>query len=395
MESPNQKQKRLAIITTHPIQYNAPLFKLLTEKNQISIKVFYTWGEDSIKQKFDPGFQRNIEWDIPLLEGYDYAMVENIAKNPGSHHYKGIINPTLNKEIEEWGADAILIYGWNFNSHLKCLQFFKGKIPIYFRGDSTMLSSGRNILKRFLRKYFLKWIYNKIDYAFYVGQANKKYFLEYGIKNESLFFAPHAIDNQRFASSGNNLIRKKLSISDSAVIYLFAGKLESIKNIELLINSFVISNSNNSYLLIVGNGKLEVSLKNQSKLLKTEIKNRIIFLDFVNQYEMPLLYNASDVFILPSLSETWGLSVNEAMAAGKAVIVSDKCGCYFDLVNEGINGYVFRSNNLDSLVSAMNKFTSREISNKMGLQSNEIISDWSFEKVTEEMHKAFIKTKLI
>jgi glycosyltransferase involved in cell wall biosynthesis len=395
LESPNQKQKRLAIITTHPIQYNAPLFKLLTEKNQISIKVFYTWGEDSIKQKFDPGFQRNIEWDIPLLEGYDYAMVENIAKNPGSHHYKGIINPTLNKEIEEWGADAILIYGWNFNSHLKCLQFFKGKIPIYFRGDSTMLSSGRNILKRFLRKYFLKWIYNKIDYAFYVGQANKKYFLEYGIKNESLFFAPHAIDNQRFASSGNNLIRKKLSISDSAVIYLFAGKLESIKNIELLINSFVISNSNNSYLLIVGNGKLEVSLKNQSKLLKTEIKNRIIFLDFVNQYEMPLLYNASDVFILPSLSETWGLSVNEAMAAGKAVIVSDKCGCYFDLVNEGINGYVFRSNNLDSLVSAMNKFTSREISNKMGLQSNEIISDWSFEKVTEEMHKAFIKTKLI
>ena len=124
MESSKQKQKKLAIITTHPIQYNAPLFKLLTEKNQISIKVFYTWGEDSIKQKFDPGFQRNIEWDIPLLEGYDYAMVENVSKNPGSHHYKGIINPTLNKEIEEWGADAILIYGWNFNSHLKCLQFF-------------------------------------------------------------------------------------------------------------------------------------------------------------------------------------------------------------------------------------------------------------------------------
>ncbi len=397
MESSKQKLRKLAIITTHPIQYNAPLFKLLTEKNQISIKVFYTWGEDSIKQKFDPGFQRNIEWDIPLLEGYDYAMVENVSKNPGSHHYKGIINPTLNKEIEEWGADAILIYGWNFNSHLKCLQFFKGKIPIYFRGDSNLVSSGKKFIKDILRKVFLKWIYKKIDFAFYVGQANKKYFLEYGIKNESLFFAPHAIDNNRFTIASDTNYRNQFKIANDSVLFLYAGKFEDKKNPFLLMDAFCSFNNIKSHLLLVGNGYLEKNIKLKVELLPNEMKNRIHFLDFQNQSLMPDIYKCCDVFILPSKgpSETWGLSVNEAMAAGKAVIVSDKCGCYYDLVKEGINGYVFKSNELDSLVSAMNKFKNREIAFKMGLQSKEIISDWSFEKVADEMHKAFIKTNLI
>lgn len=64
--------KRLAIITTHPIQYNAPLFKLLTQRNNITIKVFYTWGKSVLENKYDPGFKKNIEWDIPLLDGYGF-----------------------------------------------------------------------------------------------------------------------------------------------------------------------------------------------------------------------------------------------------------------------------------------------------------------------------------
>ena len=395
MEYTNQKQKKLAIITTHPIQYNAPLFKLLTDKNLFSIKVFYTWGEDSIKQKFDPGFQREIEWDIPLLEGYDYTMVKNVSKDPGSHNFKGIINPTLNQEIETWGADAILVYGWNFKSHLKSIRFFKDKIPVYFRGDSTTLSSGKNFLRDVARKLFLKWVYKKINFAFYVGQANKKYFLEYGMKNESLFFVPHAIDNNRFSSVSSNSIRTKLSIPENSVLFIFVGKFDCIKNVSLLIEAFSQLKNTDSFLLLVGNGPIEKNLKTQASLLDSKTNEKIFFHDFVNQNEIPMFYDSCDVFVLPSISETWGLSVNEAMAAGKAVIVSDTCGCYFDLVKEGINGYVFRSNNLDSLVAAMNKFTNREIANKMGMQSKEMIFDWSFEKVAEEMHNAFIKSKLI
>jgi len=388
LESANQKQKKLAIITTHPIQYNAPLFKLLTDKNQILIKVFYTWGEDSIKQKFDPGFQRNIDWDIPLLEGYDYTMVKNISNDPGSHHFKGIVNPTLNHEIESWGADAVLIFGWNFNSHLKCIRYFKGKIPVYFRGDSTTLSKGQNLIKDFFRKLILRWVYKKIDFAFYVGQANKKYFIEFGMKEQSLFFAPHAIDNNRFRLVSSNTIRKKLSIPEESVLFLYAGKFEKIKNISLLIEAFSQLKHQSTYLLLVGNGPLEENLKRQTNLLDSKIKEKIFFLDFVNQVDMPMIYQASDVFVLPSFSETWGLSVNEAMNSGKAVIVSDTCGCCADLIVEGKNGYSFINNNVKSLSEQLEKMTVKSKTREMGDFSSHHISSWSFENIVISIENA-------
>src|SRR3954454_1006990 len=101
---------RLAIITTHPIQYYAPVFKMLAQQTNLLVKVFYTWGKDSIS-KFDPDFGKQIEWDIPLLAGYDYQFLENTATDPGTHHFRGIINPTANERIKKFNPDGLLIYG--------------------------------------------------------------------------------------------------------------------------------------------------------------------------------------------------------------------------------------------------------------------------------------------
>ncbi|MGB3547223.1 MAG: hypothetical protein WBA17_09630, partial [Saprospiraceae bacterium] len=91
--------KKLAIVTTHPIQYNAPLFKLLASRKKLSLRVFYTWSQaaDTVK---DRTFDRDIKWDIPLLEGYDYEFVQNISKKPGSHHFFGIDCPALNTRLK-------------------------------------------------------------------------------------------------------------------------------------------------------------------------------------------------------------------------------------------------------------------------------------------------------
>ena len=107
-------------------------------------------------------------------------------------------------------------------------------------------------------------------------------------------------------------------------------------------DSFVQSKNNSAYLLLAGAGKLAMDLKRNVANYPVHFQNRIKFCGFVNQKEMPSLYASCDVFVLPSISETWGLSVNEAMASGKAVIVSDRCGCATDLVDHGINGYIFR-----------------------------------------------------
>src|SRR5690606_24455591 len=188
--------KKLAIIITHPIQYYAPVFKLLAA--QCHVKVFYTWGEKAIKPKHDPGFGKAIAWDIPLLGGYEYEFLENTAANPGSHHRKGIINPHIIKRIVAFEPQALLVYGYAYDSHFRAMRYFKGKIPVWFRGDSTLLDHA-DALKSLVKSIYLKWVYQYIDKAFYVGSNNKAYFKKYGLKEEQLVFAPHAIDNLRFA----------------------------------------------------------------------------------------------------------------------------------------------------------------------------------------------------
>ncbi len=340
-------------------------------------------------EKFDPGFNKNIAWDIPLLDGYHYTFIKNISKNPGSHHYAGINNPTLINEVAQWNPDTVLVFGWNFKSHLKLMKHFKGKKKILFRGDSNLLDDEKkNFIKKFLRRILLKKIYAYVDQALYVGVANKKYFLANGLKENQLVFAPHAIDNNRFIQKSNYNLRKQLNISESAFVFLFAGKFEQKKNVTFLFDSFVLANITNAHLILTGNGMLENVLKEKYKNVSDEMQQRIHFIDFQNQSAMPTVYASCDVFVLSSQSETWGMAVNEAMAAGKAILVSNKCGCAEDLIKEGINGYVFESNNEEDLIKKMKQLSNnKERLQAMGFASLNIIQNWSLEKICDAVEQ--------
>jgi glycosyltransferase involved in cell wall biosynthesis len=336
--------KRIAILSSHPIQYNAPLFALLAKEPEIELMVFFTWGEQSMGAKFDPDFGKTIEWDIPLLEGYAYTFIQNTSKDPGSHHFKGIINPTLNQEIERWGADIVWVWGWAFDSHLKAMRFFKGKIPVWFRGDSTLLDEPKGFsIKKLARRLFLKWVYRHVDKAFYVGTHNRAYYRKHGLKELQLVYAPHAIDNERFSdpteekSSMAAQWRLQLGCKESDTVLLFAGKMEQKKNPNFLIELSKKIVQKNIKFLMVGNGLLENKLKEQS-----ENDPRFVFLDFQNQSQMPILYRLANFFILPSIGpgETWGLGINEALASGTPVIASEMCGGCIDLIHEN-NGMIF------------------------------------------------------
>ena len=392
--------KKLAIISTHPIQYNAPLFKLLSEREHVAIKVFYTWGESASGKKFDPGFNRQVEWDIPLLEGYDYTFVKNVSFSSGSHHYKGIQNPSLINEIQQWDADAVLVFGWNFKSHLAVIRFFKKKIPVFFRGDSTLLDEKKGF-EQFIRKLILRYVYSHIDIAFYAGVANKAYFMAMGVKEKQLVFMPHAIDNSRFAANEVNVaagkkLRAVLNIPSDAIVFLFAGKLEEKKQPHYLIEKFVSLGIKNAFLIIAGSGALEKSLTDTYSA-----HSSIKFIVFQNQQQMPAVYNSCDVFVLPSKgpNETWGLALNEAMAAGKAIVGSDKCGGSYDLILGNKNGFMISSSDDSSLTTVLTFFTeNKSAAVKMGSSSLEIITSYSFlegsnaiEKTLHLMEKKNIK----
>lgn len=368
--------KKLAIITTHPIQYYAPVFQLLAKK--MNIKVFYTGGNSAL-EKYDIGFKQKIVWDIDLLSGYEYEFLENTAKDKGSHHFNGIVNPNAIEKVQDFQPDAILVYGWAYRSHLKIIRHFKNKVPIYFRGDSTILNQ-KSSFKNILKSIFLTWLYQHVDIAFYVGIANKAYFKKYGLKEDQLVFAPHAIDNKRFAESRDKealKIRANFSIKDEDILILFAGKLEDVKNPLLLLSAYKNLGKDGVHLAFVGNGILEENLKTTVK--QSEIKN-VHFMDFQNQTQMPAIYQASDLFCLPSKSETWGLAINEAMACGKAILASDKVGCAEDLVDFQ-NGAIFQSGNLADLTQKLIALTNDQSTlKKMGENSLELIQNWSFEQ---------------
>ncbi|MBU2652035.1 MAG: glycosyltransferase family 4 protein [Bacteroidetes bacterium] len=382
---------KLAIISTHPIQYNAPLFKLLSGSDLILPRVFYTWSQ-SMEKVEDKDFGKTIQWDIPLLDGYEYEFVENISNRPGTGHFSGMVNPGLIAAIRDWGAQALLVYGWNFKSHLKAMRYFKGRIPVFFRGDSTLLDETGGY-KQKLRRIFLKWVYRHTDYAFYVGTNNKRYFEKHGIPPARLFFAPHSIDNNRFYDHNGDyrekakVMRKEAGIPEDAILVAFTGKFQPKKDPLLLINAALHPDCRHLHFLFVGNGILE----EQMRAASTGAGN-IHFMGFRNQSEMPAVYYMADVICLPSRGpgETWGLVINEAMSCERAVVASSKTGCAIDLIENGKNGYIFEAGNAEELTAKLSGLRTHEITANMGAESRRIISSWSYEKTMEGFEKGIL-----
>lgn len=333
---------RLAAISTHPIQYHSPVFSELASRPDIELRVYYGW--EGTANSIDHGFGKKVAWDIPLLTGYTWEMVPNVAHDPGAHHFAGIDLPDLNTRILRWGADAVLVYGWSYKAHLAAMKFFKGKIPVVFRGDSTRLDDSPGI-RKLVRRLYLRHIYKNIDIALAVGTNNRRYYESLGLRPEQIVFAPHAVDNRRFEESSIEKSeaarrwRHQLGIEDQHIAVMFVGKLEHKKSPALLLEAFKRLNAEGLHLIFVGSGELESTLQLNASC------NRVHFLGFQNQTAMEVVYRLADVVALPSRGpgETWGLALNEAMACGCALIASDKVGSAVDLIDEGVNGWIFPS----------------------------------------------------
>ena len=390
------------------------------------VKVFYTWGQAQGKV-IDKDFGIEREWDIDLISGYDHVFVKNTSTAPGSHHYKGIMNPSLISEVASYHPDKIIVYGWKFKSHLQLMHHFKGKIPLYFRGDSTLLDEPAGFsLKKALRKLLLQWVYRHVDFALSPGTASDAYFLNAGLSANQIIRAPHAVDNARFSGaetpdmhssydeSAQNW-RKELSISEDTKVFLFAGKFEPKKDPILLVKAFVRLHQQypNTHLIMVGNGILEKQLKTittppqpsagrlnlsqppQPSAGKFNSSNpqpsagkftSLTFLPFQNQSIMPLVYRLGDVFVLPSKGpgETWGLAINEAMACGRPVIVSDKCGAAADMIKDNENGFVFKAGDENDLYNCMEKMILADTSS-MGARALETVQRFSYASFTSAL----------
>src|SRR5215470_3025975 len=193
--------KKVAIISSHPIQYNAPWFRFLAKEADLDIKVFYLW-DFGVASRMDAGFRQTIQWDVPLLSGYEYEFVPNKSSEPGTHHFWGLNNPSLFSRVRSYDPDVVLMFGYNYAAFYQfLLRWDSRRAPILFRGDSHRLAA-RVAAKELIRRKVISLIFQRFSGFLYVGKANYEYFRYHQVPAEKLFFAPHAVDNARFSEAG-------------------------------------------------------------------------------------------------------------------------------------------------------------------------------------------------
>lgn len=343
---------KVLIFATHPIQYQVPIYQLLSKK--VDLKVIYLLKQTK-KGQADSGFGVEFEWDIPLLEGYNYEYLTNLSPNPTSSKMDGIVldKKEIDALFKKENADAAIIHGW-FPKGLKQIisYCYKHKIKTICRGDSTLLMTA-NPLKKILKEVYIRNIIKKIDSFLYVGEENKKYYRHYGIKPKNLFPGLHCVNTDFFKNGYSNIIKK--NVLKNEITIGFSGKFIEKKQPLLLLKAINNSEYKNSIkAFFIGDGPLKKIMEDFTH--KNEIN--IEFTGFLNQTEIiEKGYSKIDTLVLPSkYNETWGLVVNEVMTGGIPCIVSDKVGCHSDLIDEGKTGFTFKTGNVKDLTKKLDQF---------------------------------------
>jgi glycosyltransferase involved in cell wall biosynthesis len=382
--------KRLAIVTTHPIQYYAPWFRFLAGKSAFDLRVFYLW-DFGVQAQTDEGFGHAIRWDLPLLEGYELEFVSNRSRQPGTHHFRGIDNPELSQRLRSFAPDAVLCIGFNFLSFVRLLLTWdRRRAPLLLRGDSHRLVPRRSLKAR-LKRRLLSLAFRRYTAFLYVGQANREYYRLHGVPEHKLFFCPHAVDNDRFqqnptrARADAQAWKRELGIPEGSRVVLFVGKFENKKRPLDLIAAFGRARLPQAALLLVGAGSLEEQMRQQAHDLQ-----QVYFAPFQNQTWMPRTYAVGDLIVLPSDEyETWGLCINEAMCLGKPAIVSDQVGCGPDLIVPGQTGLIFPMGDVDALTDRLRQALSDpERLHQWGQASIQRVRDYSYARAADGLEAA-------
>jgi glycosyltransferase involved in cell wall biosynthesis len=343
---------RLGIVVTHPIQYQVPLFRHLAAGSAVDPLVFFL-SEHGIAESFDADFGRPVKYDVPLLEGYNYIIVNNRSPRPNVSSTLGVFNPGLPALIRRSRLDVLLVHGYNNVTHW--LSYASAKafgIPYLLRGDSRPDRNDGHRMKMAAKRALIRSLVRNAGGCLAIGQENRKFYRSYGARSDRIFFAPYSVDNERFSTAGTvgRAMRRKMlgsiGLEAEFPVVLFAAKLQPWKRPTDVVMAMdqVESPAN---LIMIGDGPLRRSMEELASC-----RPWMRMLGFVNQAEIAEWYGVADLFVLPSDSEKWGLAVNEAMAAGAVPIVSDAVGCSSDLVPSEV-GWVHAAGDIDALASAI------------------------------------------
>lgn len=355
------------------------------------------FSDTSIKGDKDFGFGQAVKWDTPVMEGYSSSFVKNWRRGRSMNNkFWDVFNPGVIRILWKSKEKIVLVNGWVYSSHLMAIIFAKliGK-QVWMRGDNPLnqeLKKSKRL--RLLKKCVMTpFFYLFIDKFLFVGNQNKLFYKYYGVTDEKLIFAPHAVDNEYFKEKANDFKNKKDALKTELLmplekkIILVCGKYIAKKRPLDLLKAFSLLPKDQYTLVFVGEGELRGKME---QYISSNKLNDVLLTGFINQSQISKYYAAADVFVMCSgMGETWGLAVNEAMNFGLPVIVSETCGCSYDLVQNGKNGFVVEEGDVSALsVKLLLILENEDLAHTMGIESKKLVDHYSIPTIVVNIKNA-------
>jgi len=350
---------RLLYLVSHPIQYQAPLLRMIARESGLSLKVVFE-HDFSSGRYHDAGFGVDVQWDVPLRDGYDSALAAETD---------------LAGAIRD--CDVVWLHGWESALMRRVLSLARriGR-PVLMRGENWSGAMPDGAPPRsWAKRLYLARIFSRCHAFLAVGLQNRAYYAEHGIAPDRIFDMPYAIDNdffeRRATPEAAAEVRARHGIAPDRKILLYAGKLTQRKHADHLLMAWAAADwaeERRPVLLIVGDGELRGTLQGMADA-------DVIFAGFRNQSEMPAYYAAADLFALLAEREPWGLAVNEAMACGTGIVVTDQVGAAYDLVSPE-TGLCLPAGDVAGLARALPGLMAR--SPELGRGAKSRVASWDF-----------------
>jgi len=342
-----QKNKKVVIVHNIISPYKVYLFNALNFVLEDFTVIFIADTEKIRKWKID---RAELKFKHEILFN---SNIEDI------NQFK--LNIRLFQTLNRINPDVIIIDGYSYIYNW--IGMIWGRIrqrKLVLWSSSTYLDQTKFFFKELAKKLFV----SMFDVANTYSLKGKDYLVHLGMDKQKIFVTGNITDNDYYSNECEKYkniesdIRQEFAFANHN--FLYVGRFSCEKNVFVLLEAFndlVLSDKRYDWgLVLIGDGPQEKDVITFIK--EHNLTKYIKLVGFHQKQEICKFYAVCDVLVLPSLSETWGIVANEAMSCGLALVVSKQCGCYPDIVKDGVNGYSFDPNRSCELRNLLEKFTS-------------------------------------
>ncbi len=387
---------RVLLVATHPVQYASPVFRQMTAHRRLDVTVAYC-SLQGAEAGHDPEFGRNVQWDVPLLDGYRWRQIPNRSLRPGIGRFFGLFNPGLWRLIRKSRLDAVVLY-----TGYRCASFWIAVAAAKASGAAVLFGTDAHELrprdarrwKASLKAWLWPRLFRLADVVIVPSSGGVALMRSLGLPEERVALTPYTVDNEWWSAQAvrtdRAATRREWRIPADAAVALFCAKLQPWKRPFDLLRAFARAAVPGAYLVFAGDGPLKSALEEEAARLG--LSSCVRFLGFVNQSALPAVYCAADLLVLPSEYEPFAVVVNEAMLCGCPAAVSDRVGARYDLVRPGENGFVFRCGEIEELAAILRGILlDRARIRTLGAAARERMRDWSPAQNIEALVRAVEK----